>query len=201
MQERCCTGSSPADHADAAALALKQAAARTVEPGAPPGFLQRLASQLLDEVPTATHVALYWLADPPGLPGAAAADPSAAFRVYRLAASAGEPALSDSVIAGEGLLGFVAESGQTLDVDDPEAEERTLTCYLEARSDLIVPIRVDARTVGLIHLRRSDLGSWGPSAKRAGACLAEALAERLVRRERAVDAPGVAGYNGCAVGP
>jgi L-methionine (R)-S-oxide reductase len=60
---------------------------------------------------------------------------------------------------GHGICGAAAASGVTEIVDDVNADERYLACFLSTRSEIVVPISYEGRVVGEI-----DIDSDVPSA-------------------------------------
>jgi len=75
----------------------------------------------------------------------------------------------------QGICGAAASSGQTLIVDDVNADPRYLACSLETRSEIVVPIQREGRVLGEI-----DIDSDHPAAfKAADRELLEAVAALL----------------------
>jgi GAF domain-containing protein len=57
---------------------------------------------------------------------------------------------------GQGICGAAAASGRTEIVDDVNADERYLACFVSTRSEIVVPIAYEGRVVGEIDID-SDL--------------------------------------------
>ena len=75
----------------------------------------------------------------------------------------------------QGICGAAASTGQTLIVDDVNADPRYLACSVETRSEIVVPIKRDWHVLGEI-----DIDSDVPSAFTAtDAELLEAVASLL----------------------
>lgn len=75
----------------------------------------------------------------------------------------------------QGICGAAASTGQTLIVDDVNADPRYLACSLETRSEIVVPIKRDGQVLGEI-----DIDSDEPAAFTAtDADLLEAIAALL----------------------
>ena len=75
----------------------------------------------------------------------------------------------------QGICGAAASTGQTLIVDDVNADPRYLACSLETRSEIVVPIKRDGYVLGEI-----DIDSDQPAAFTAtDADLLEAVASLL----------------------
>ena len=60
---------------------------------------------------------------------------------------------------GQGICGAAAASGETEIVDDVNADERYLACFVSTRSEIVVPIAYEGRVVGEI-----DIDSDAPAA-------------------------------------
>jgi L-methionine (R)-S-oxide reductase len=63
---------------------------------------------------------------------------------------------------GQGICGAAAASGVTEIVDDVNADDRYLACFVSTRSEIVVPIAYEGRVVGEI-----DIDSDVPAAFRA----------------------------------
>jgi L-methionine (R)-S-oxide reductase len=61
---------------------------------------------------------------------------------------------------GEGICGAAASSGQTVIVDDVDADPRYLACFSTARSEIVVPIFADGQVAGEIDIDGSDLAAY-----------------------------------------
>ena len=82
---------------------------------------------------------------------------------------------------GEGICGAAAASGRTEIVDDVNADDRYLACFVSTRSEIVVPISFDGKVVGEI-----DIDSDEPSAfTEADRQFLESLAELLSPHARA----------------
>jgi L-methionine (R)-S-oxide reductase len=53
---------------------------------------------------------------------------------------------------GQGICGAAAASGRTEVVDDVNADERYLACFVSTRSEIVVPIAYEGRVVGEIDI-------------------------------------------------
>jgi L-methionine (R)-S-oxide reductase len=61
---------------------------------------------------------------------------------------------------GAGICGAAAASGQTVIVDDVDADPRYLACFSTTRSEIVVPIFGDGQVVGEIDIDGDDLGAY-----------------------------------------
>jgi L-methionine (R)-S-oxide reductase len=62
----------------------------------------------------------------------------------------------------EGICGAAVAQGETVIVDDVAADPRYLSCSIETKSEIVVPIRVRDEIVGEIDIDSHDLGAFGP---------------------------------------
>lgn len=78
----------------------------------------------------------------------------------------------------KGICGFVATEGETVRVHDVNADPRYLACFINTKSEMVVPIKAGARVIAEI-----DIDSDSPSAFRdEDEYLIEAAAERIGKR-------------------
>ncbi len=64
----------------------------------------------------------------------------------------GKPTSHPRIPLHQGICGAAASSGQTLIVDDVNADPRYLACSLETRSEIVVPILHHGRVLGEIDI-------------------------------------------------
>jgi L-methionine (R)-S-oxide reductase len=62
----------------------------------------------------------------------------------------------------EGICGAAVAQGETVIVDDVSADPRYLSCSIETKSEIVVPIRVRDEIVGEIDIDSHDLRAFGP---------------------------------------
>ncbi|MGO8788176.1 MAG: GAF domain-containing protein [Terriglobia bacterium] len=91
----------------------------------------------------------------------------------------GEPTAHTRIPLNQGICGAAASTGQTLIVDDVNADPRYLACSVETRSEVVVPIQHQGHMLGEI-----DIDSNQPAAFTAGdrdllEAVAALLAEEL----------------------
>jgi L-methionine (R)-S-oxide reductase len=67
---------------------------------------------------------------------------------------------------GQGICGAAAASGRTEIVDDVNADDRYLACFVSTRSEIVVPIAYEGRVVGEIDID-SDMPAAFAEADRA----------------------------------
>jgi GAF domain-containing protein len=76
-----------------------------------------------------------------------------------LGAFVGEPTPHVRIPVNEGICGAAAASGETVVVDDVNADPRYLFCSIRTKSEIVVPIRAHGQVVGEI-----DIDSHTPAA-------------------------------------
>jgi GAF domain-containing protein len=82
-------------------------------------------------------------------------DPS----ILVLAQFAGAPTPHTRIPVTEGICGAAVAQGETVVIDDVNADPRYLSCSIETKSEIVVPIRVEGKIVGEI-----DIDSHTPAA-------------------------------------
>jgi GAF domain-containing protein len=80
-------------------------------------------------------------------------------QILLLGAFAGEPTPHARIPVTQGICGAAVASGETVVVDDVNADPRYLSCSLRTKSEIVVPIRAHGRVVGEI-----DIDSHTPAA-------------------------------------
>jgi L-methionine (R)-S-oxide reductase len=76
-----------------------------------------------------------------------------------LGAFAGEPTPHVRIPVTQGICGAAVASGETVVVDDVNADPRYLSCSIRTKSEIVVPIRAHGKVVGEI-----DIDSHTPAA-------------------------------------
>ena len=71
----------------------------------------------------------------------------------------GAPTTHTRIPLNAGICGAAASSGNTLIVDDVASDPRYLSCSIETKSEIVVPIRVHGEVVGEL-----DIDSHSPAA-------------------------------------
>ena len=66
----------------------------------------------------------------------------------------------------QGICGAAASSGQTLVVDDVQADPRYLACSVETRSEIVVPVTVKGKVVGELDIDSHTPAAFGDSDRR-----------------------------------
>jgi L-methionine (R)-S-oxide reductase len=74
----------------------------------------------------------------------------------------GAPTDHVRILVTEGICGAAVAQGKTVIVDDVSADPRYLSCSIETKSEIVVPIRVRDKVVGEIDIDSHDLSAFGP---------------------------------------
>jgi GAF domain-containing protein len=74
----------------------------------------------------------------------------------------GKPTVHTRIPLHQGICGAAASSGQTLIVDDVNADPRYLACSLETRSEIVVPIRHQGHVLGEIDIDSDQPAAFTP---------------------------------------
>ena len=93
-------------------------------------------------------------------------------------ASYGTPAeeASRDVRLGEGLVGWVAQTGQTALVGDVREDDRYVAAYSHTRSELVVPLMLADRLLGVMNVESTRVNAFTPDDERLLHTLAGQLA-------------------------
>lgn len=133
----------PAEHSDDAPVFFSELLSRVSEiaenSGAEEEKLQAICTLLNHSVPYYTWVGFYYEdRDNP--------------RTLLLGPFAGEPTEHTSIQFGRGICGRVAESGETLVIQDVTKEENYLTCSAFVKSEIVLPIKRHGRFIAQLDI-------------------------------------------------
>jgi L-methionine (R)-S-oxide reductase len=78
---------------------------------------------------------------------------------------------------GQGICGLAAREARTIVVDDVNKDPRYLACFLNTRSEIVVPIFSSGKVVGEIDIDSDKPAAFTPADRK----LLEAVAEELGR--------------------
>jgi L-methionine (R)-S-oxide reductase len=73
----------------------------------------------------------------------------------------GAPTDHIRIPVSEGICGAAVAHGETVIVDDVSADPRYLSCSIETKSEIVVPIRVNGEITGEIDIDSHDLSAFG----------------------------------------
>lgn len=89
-----------------------------------------------------------------------------------------EPTQHERIPLDKGICGFVATEGETIMVRDVSADSRYLACFIDTKSEMVVPIKLDSEVIAEI-----DIDSDTPSAFEGDDKeLIESVADRIGKR-------------------
>jgi L-methionine (R)-S-oxide reductase len=84
--------------------------------------------------------------------------------MLRLAAWSGPQATEHETIpVGQGICGKAAREARTVIVEDVRAAPEYLACFLETRSEIVVPIRHEGSVVGEIDIDGNEVKAFDAS--------------------------------------
>ncbi len=63
----------------------------------------------------------------------------------------------------EGICGAAVAQRDTILVDDVQSDPRYLACWVEAKSEIVVPVRVQEEIIGEIDVDSHARGAFGPT--------------------------------------
>jgi L-methionine (R)-S-oxide reductase len=81
-------------------------------------------------------------------------------RTLLLGAFHGEPTPHVRIPVSEGICGAAVASGETVVVDDVNANPRYLSCSIRTKSEIVVPIRAHGKVVGEIDIDSHTLAAF-----------------------------------------
>jgi GAF domain-containing protein len=91
----------------------------------------------------------------------------------------GKPTAHTRIPLHQGICGAAASAGQTLIVDDVNADPRYLACSLETRSEIVVPIQHQGRVLGEIDIDSDQLAAFTHEDRDLLEAVAALLAEKI----------------------
>lgn len=101
--------------------------------------------------------------------------------MLRLAAWAGPQATEHvAILLGQGICGKAAREDRTIVVEDVRAAPEYLACFLETRSEIVVPIRSGGHVVGEIDIDGNEVKSYDASDDQFLSAVAERVASLAV---------------------
>jgi L-methionine (R)-S-oxide reductase len=78
-----------------------------------------------------------------------------------LGPSSGAPTPHTRIPVTEGICGAAVARGETVVVDDVHSDPRYLSCSIETRSEIVVPIRAHGKIVGEIDIDSHTAAAFG----------------------------------------
>ena len=93
----------------------------------------------------------------------------------------GAPTSHTRIALNEGICGAAVTSGNTVVVDDVNADPRYLACSLETKSEIVVPVRVHDEIVGELDIDSHEPAAFGDDDRRFCEFCARLVGEYLER--------------------
>ncbi len=81
----------------------------------------------------------------------------------------------------QGICGWAASTGETVIIDDVSQDERYLQCFLNTKSEIVVPIKRGDEVYGEIDVDGDLIGAFGARDRRLLEAIADDLAEAIAR--------------------
>lgn len=91
----------------------------------------------------------------------------------------GKPTPHTRIRLDQGICGAAASSGETLIVDDVNADPRYLACNLETRSEIVVPIARNGKVLGEIDIDSDVAAAFNENDRELLENIAALLARKL----------------------
>jgi L-methionine (R)-S-oxide reductase len=139
--------------------------AKQLEPDA---LMQRIGERLA-QLPNFNWVGFYMLAQ------------EACHKVLLLGPYVGAPTPHVKISLNQGICGAAVSQGQTIVVDDVNADPRYLACSLETKSEIVAPIRVRGEIVGEIDIDSHRHAAFGAEERQLVERCAELVGRALER--------------------
>jgi GAF domain-containing protein len=100
----------------------------------------------------------------------------------------GDPTPHVRIAVSQGICGAAVESGETVVVDDVGSDPRYLSCSINTKSEIVVPIRANGWVVGEIDIDSHDRGAFGEDDRMFLEEVARIVARYI--EKHAADSPG-----------
>src|SRR3954469_18057138 len=114
-----------------------------------PDALMRRICDRLSQLPNLNCVGFYMLRQ------------EACHKVLLLGPYVGAPTPHVKISLNQGICGAAVSQGQTIVVDDVNADPRYLACSLDTKSEIVAPIRVRGEIVGEIDIDSHEHAAFG----------------------------------------
>ena len=134
----------------------------------PDALMQRVCERLA-QLPNFNWVGFYMLAQ------------EACHKVLLLGPYVGAPTPHVKISLNQGICGAAVSQGQTIVVDDVNADPRYLACSLETKSEIVAPIRVRGEIVGEIDIDSHKHAAFGSEERQLVERCAELVGRALER--------------------
>jgi L-methionine (R)-S-oxide reductase len=130
------------------------------------GALRLVCQLIMETIPNCDWVGFYFL------------DPDNEEELV-LGPYVGEPTEHERIPLGSGICGMAAESGETLMVDDVQAEPGYIACSPDVKSEIVIPISKDGQVLGELDIDSHTLAAFGDEERELLEEACEIIAEIL----------------------
>lgn len=132
--------------------------------------LMRRICERLSQLPNFNWVGFYMLAQ------------EACHKALLLGPYVGAPTPHVKIALNQGICGAAVSQGQTIVVDDVNADPRYLACSLETKSEIVAPVRRHGEIVGEIDIDSHTHAAFGPEERALVERCAELVGRALERQ-------------------
>ncbi len=131
--------------------------------------LMRRVCERLAQLPDFNWVGFYMLAQ------------EACHKVLLLGPYVGAPTPHVKIALNQGICGAAVSQGQTIIVDDVNADPRYLSCSIETKSEIVVPVRRHGEIVGELDIDSHRHAAFGTESRELVERCAELVGRALER--------------------
>ncbi len=101
----------------------------------------------------------------------------------KLSAYAGEPTEHTIIPFGKGICGQVAESNQNFVVPDVQAQDNYISCNINVKSEVVIPLFVNGENIGQIDIDSNTANAFNEADERFLEKINAAVADILMRND------------------
>lgn len=94
----------------------------------------------------------------------------------------GAPTPHEVIELNKGICGAAVSQGQTIVVDDVNADPRYLACSLATKSEIVIPLLIDGKIIGELDIDSDRPAAFGEKEKILLEKIAKLIAGRLSRQ-------------------
>lgn len=95
-----------------------------------------------------------------------------------------QPTEHTRIPLSQGVCGFAATKGESVVVDDVNADPRYLACFASTRSEIVVPIKYEGEVVAEIDIDSDELAAFGDEDQKSLEEAAEVIGRRIGQLKR-----------------
>ena len=101
----------------------------------------------------------------------------------KLSVYAGEPTEHTIIPFGKGICGQVAESNQNFVVPDVQAQDNYISCNINVKSEVVIPLFVNGENIGQIDIDSNTANAFNEADERFLEKINAAVADILMRNK------------------